>query len=144
MAFLDDEERENHFFNDTATTEIYTLHEAEQTLPLVKSIVTDIISAVNELKPYEADLKKLNDGPRLNRSQLIDKDNLSHYIDKKVGLIRDMRDELHQLDIELRSARRGIVHWRSRICGGPVVFCWEPDQEKIVYWHYVGAPCDQR
>jgi hypothetical protein len=149
MAFMDDLERDEFPVAIYHEPKIHTLHEAEKKLPLVKSIVMDILETLSDLKPYEKEYSNLLGIIRPGRDVLIDIDNMGRYIDRRVNHVRSMRDELASLDVELRSARHGTVHWTSRVCGAPVVLCWKPGdkvhgRDHILNWHYIGAPCEHR
>ncbi len=104
-------------------TKYFTPQEAQKTLPLVKSIVKDIIKCGTDLKI----ISEMDDEAIKNNNQIR-------------NLILEMQkyiDELEELGCFYKdwSFNVGLVDFPSLIDGEEVYLCWRSDEEKIEYYH---------
>ncbi len=102
-------------------TKYFTPKQAIKTLPLVKSIVKDILRCGNELKVIsESDNENNNDKIR--------------------SLILEMQgyiEELEELGCSFKdwNFTVGLVDFPSIIDGEEVLLCWKSDEETIKFYH---------
>jgi len=104
-------------------TKYFTPKEAIKTLPLVKSIVKDILRCGNDLKI----LSEASDEELKNNTKIRD-------------LILEMQkyiEELEELGCSFKdwNFTVGLVDFPAIIDGEEVLLCWKSDEETIRYYH---------
>jgi hypothetical protein len=106
-------------------------------LPLVKSIVRDIVdrrSELNKLHPERDTLERhrrdLSWGERARRYHIQDE------IVAAEGAYKQAVSELRDLGLSLVDVASGRVAFPTRINGRPAVFTWEPGEDSVQYWGY--------
>ena len=110
---------------------------ARQMLPLVKSIVADIVDRrthLNRLHPEQETLERhrrdLAWQERARRYQIQEE------IQATEGAYKRAVSELKDLGLALVDVNRGRVAFPTRINGRPAVFTWEPGEESVAFWSY--------
>lgn len=110
---------------------------ARQMLPLVKSIVADIVDRrthLNRLHPEQESLERhrrdLAWQERARRYQIQEE------IQATEGDYKRAVSELKDLGLALVDVNRGRVAFPTRINGRPAVFTWEPGEDSVAYWSY--------
>lgn len=113
---------------------LFTVDEANRTLPLVRRIVEDVVRQhrIWREKILELDLVASStraEEPRL-RAEVLEKEatELAREID---GYQR----ELEQLGIQLKDRRLGLVDFPSDMAGKRVLLCWRLGETEVQYWH---------
>jgi hypothetical protein len=110
---------------------------ARQMLPLVQSIVRDIVSRrsdLNRLHPEQENLER-------NRRELSwgERERRYHIQDEIVaaeGAYKQAVSELRDLGLSLVDVTSGRVAFPTRINGRPAVFTWQPGEDNVQYWSY--------
>lgn len=108
-----------------------------QMLPLVKSIVADIVTRrthLNRLHPEQETLER-------HRRELAWQERARRYqIQEEIvateGAYKQAVSELKDLGLALVDVNRGRVAFPTRINGRPAVFTWEPGEDNVAYWSY--------
>jgi hypothetical protein len=108
-----------------------------QMLPLVKSIVADIVDRrthLNRLHPEQESLER-------HRRDLAWQERARRYqIQEEIvateGDYKRAVSELKDLGLALVDVNRGRVAFPTRINGRPAVFTWEPGEDSVAYWSY--------
>lgn len=101
----------------------FTPKEAVKTLPLVKRIVSDILSLAGEIRQY------ISEHPEAEESE--------EYITSRLSKIQACMDELLELGCYYKdwNFSVGLVDFPSVIDGEDVFLCWRSDEENIRYFH---------
>lgn len=101
---------------------IFTVEEANKTLPLVKNIIRDIIA-------YS---KHLNELTELNE-EIQNKPEIDFLISK----IKEFIYELNEIGCEYKGiyGDAGLVDFPSVLNGQPILLCWKSDETEIKYFH---------
>jgi hypothetical protein len=110
---------------------------ARQMLPLVRSIVRDIVdyrSQLSKLHPEQESLEK-------HRRELAWQERERRYhIDEEIKAAESAFKlaiaELKGLGLALVDGDRGRVSFPTRINGREAVFTWQPDEDNVQYWNY--------
>lgn len=104
------------------TTRLFTPAEANRTLPLVKSIVSDILERARELRGLSALSASPEEDPEL---EAIRQD------------ILDLMQEIEDLGATYKdwSFDVGLVDFPARIDGRQVLLCWRSDEAEIAWYH---------
>lgn len=110
-----------------------------QMLPLVKSIVTDILSTREKLERLTPEQEKLERNRRSLDWQGRDRrysivDEIKNAEKELAGAVT----ELANLGVALVDVGAGQVAFPTRINGRPAAFSWQVGEESLTYWHYAG------
>jgi hypothetical protein len=113
------------------------LSTARQMLPLVKSIVQDIIETqleLNRLHPEQESLDR-------HRRDLVwaERDRRYRLREEVEAAERRMKaalSELGELGLSVADRNEGRVLFPTRINGRPAVFSWQPGEESVSFWSY--------
>ena len=104
------------------TAKLFTPAEANRTLPLVRSIVSDILERARELRGLSALSKNPEEDPELEliRQDILD---LMQEIEDLGAIYKDWNFEV------------GLVDFPARIDGRKVLLCWRSDEPEIGWYH---------
>lgn len=103
---------------------LFTLEEANRTLPLVKSIVRDVVERYQRLRKA---MTELNERPG-SRELQDEVENL------KADLMENV-EELSELGAELKSFELGLVDFYHKKDDRIVYLCWKLGEDNIAWWH---------
>lgn len=113
---------------------LFTVDEANRTLPLVRRIVEDVVRQhrIWREKILELDLVASSsraEEPRL-RAEVLEKEaqELAREID-------GYQKELEELGIQLKDRRLGLVDFPSDLAGKRVLLCWRLGETEVQFWH---------
>jgi hypothetical protein len=100
----------------------YTPQEANQSLPLVRRIVEDILARAKEVKAL------MNDG--------VGDSNRKQY-DKLLSVVEDHTRELEDLGCFFKdwNFEKGLVDFPAIIDGKEVLLCWHSDEPEVRWYH---------
>jgi hypothetical protein len=128
----------------TEPTRLFTLDEANATLPLVRAITQDLATSSFEVFERHQQFNRVMAGR--------DIDDDSPYCDELVQVRQDLEqqaerlqeylEELKQLGVEPRNGPRGIidtVDFPSLREDCTVYLCWQLGEDEISHWHELEA-----
>ena len=113
---------------------LFSLKEANGTLPLVSRIVGDIVRTARDIRRLEADadrLEKSHEKPRAEEIQ-----------GRLEGLVEDLQEyvrELERVGCELKDFEQGLVDFPARLGNRTVLLCWNLGEEQVLHWHELQA-----
>jgi hypothetical protein len=120
---------------------LFTIEEANQMLPLVRAITSDLVQLANELVERRQRLAMLTAGrdreagnPYSDELVAIEAE-----IEKDAQRLRGYIEELVQLGVEPKSAMDGLVDFPSMMDGRVVYLCWKLGEPEILHWHEIDA-----
>lgn len=123
--------------------QLFTLEEANQRLPLVKSIVRDIVSLFHDTEQREERLQEIRSlrPERRNFDDVYTEevDQVERELDEDRNRLRGFVDELQSLGVELKDPAQGLVDFRSESEGREVYLCWKHGEDDIAFWHELNA-----
>ena len=108
---------------------LYTPHEANRTLPLVRAITKDIRDIALRMRATWDRLQHLGAGRPTERAQIEDA-----FEDDRQRLLA-MNEELEQLGVELKDPVTGLLDFRAERGGEEVYLCWRLGEDCIDHWH---------
>ena len=117
---------------------IFTVEEANRTLPLVSRIVEDLVRdhARWEDKVREFELATVGAGPdhpdAIADLLQIEAQRLARDIEGYIA-------ELHELGVICKGMDTGLVDFRGLLDGREVFFCWKLGEPSVQYWHELDA-----
>lgn len=113
---------------------LFTVEEANKTLPLVRRILDDVVRQHRlwREKILELDLVASSSrvGDPRDRAEVLEREaqELAREID---GYQRELED----LGIQLKDRRLGLVDFPSEIGGRRVLLCWRLGEAEVQFWH---------
>ena len=117
---------------------IFTVEEANRTLPLVSRIVEDLVREHKlwEDKVREFELATVGSSPE--RPDAI-AELLQMEAQRLATDIEGYIAELNDLGVICKGMGTGLVDFRGRIDGCDVFYCWKLGEASVLYWHDVDA-----
>jgi hypothetical protein len=106
-------------------------------LPLVQSIVRDIVDHRSQLTKLHPEQDSLN----RNRRELEWRDRERRYsVHEEIlaaeNAFKRAVTELRELGLALVDGEAGRVAFPTRINGRPAVFTWQPGEDNVMFWSY--------
>lgn len=115
------------------------LHTARQMIPLVRSIVTDIVDTRRRMGTLVPEQNSLEQNRRnLDWSNRQRRYRLSEELSQAETALKKAELELTGLGLHLVDAEGGRVDFPTRINGRPAAFSWQLGEEALDFWHYTG------
>jgi hypothetical protein len=117
---------------------IFTVEEANRTLPLVSRIVEDLVREHKlwEDKVREFELATVGSSPEhpdaIAELLQMEAQRLATDIEGYIA-------ELSDLGVICKGMGTGLVDFRGRIDGRDVFYCWKLGEASVLYWHDVDA-----
>ncbi|MDP3911457.1 MAG: DUF2203 domain-containing protein [Gemmatimonadales bacterium] len=118
---------------------LFTLAEANRTLPLVKRIVEDILAAYPAWKDLVARYELIAAQARPEWGESPEQLSLKHEIDTVAAKINDYLKELEQIGCEFKGFDEGLVDFHGRLERREILWCWKVGEERISHWHDLDA-----
>jgi hypothetical protein len=118
---------------------LFTLPQAQRTLPLVKRIVADITALHPQWRDlvYRYELAAAQARPDWGESP--EQVGLRNEIDAIARQINDYLVELDQIGCEFKGFELGLVDFRGELDGREVYWCWQQGEETIAHYHEIAA-----
>lgn len=120
---------------------MFTVHEANARLPLVKAIVADLVSLARDVVQRRQRLSDLSrSAGRDERGPY--KEELTHVeeeLDKDTQKVVEYVEELRALGIEPKSVTEGLVDFPALLDGREVYLCWRLGEPEVGFWHELDA-----
>jgi hypothetical protein len=116
----------------------FTVEQANRTLPLVRKIVEDIVSQHRRWRETILELDLVAQSAR-PEDQLVRVEELER---QALSLSRELdgyQRELHDLGIQLKDSRLGLIDFPSEIGGRTVLLCWRLGEPEVQFWHEANA-----
>jgi hypothetical protein len=114
--------------------QLYTVDQANRTLPLVRRIVEDV---VREHERWQGAIVQLDVLMSTSRADLPDPRIAA--LEREVqSIARDLdrcQGELEALDIQLKDRRIGLIDFPSELDGRRVLLCWRLGEPSVQFWH---------
>lgn len=119
----------------TAIRTLFTVDEANQVLPLIRSIVRDIVDDFRELRAAGRERRALEveTAGSVGAERYIEelKDKVNEYSARIERYLRELSD----LGLEVRDLELGLVDFPSLIDGEPAYLSWRLGEEHVCWWH---------
>ena len=117
---------------------IFTVDEANRTLPLVSRIVDDLVRdhRIWEDKVREFELATVGASPE-------HPDAIAELLQSEAQrLAREIEGyiaELNDLGVIVKGMDTGLVDFRGQMDGRDVYYCWKLGEASVMYWHEIDA-----
>ncbi len=111
---------------------VFSLEQANKTLPLVGQIVNDIVTLYRQMAATQ---QKLASEPL----DIFERETLEMAAEKQETQFDGYVDELAAIGCELKDANMGLVDFIGRHDGRDVYLCWRVGEPQIEFWHELHA-----
>src|SRR3954470_19297008 len=118
--------------------QLFTVEQANKTLPLVRKIVEDVVQQHRRWREtiLELDLVASSARPEepAGRAEELER--------QALALAKELdgyQRELEDLGIQLKDRRLGLVDFPSDMGGRTVLLCWRLGEPEVQFWHEVDA-----
>jgi hypothetical protein len=117
---------------------LFTVDQANATLPLVRKIVADIVRqhAGWREKILELDLASSNAQAEGDHAEA---QRLEREVQALAREIAGFQRELDALGIELKDPRLGLVDFPGEFNGRRILLCWRMGEPEVQFWHELDA-----
>lgn len=105
---------------------LYTVEEANRTLPYVRAIVAEIRERYRAIQDRG---RRHRDGDREVR------ETLKEEIRLQAERIHACMQELEEIGAELKDYDLGLVDFPAQLEGRRILLCWKFDEDGVVHWH---------
>jgi hypothetical protein len=119
----------------TGIRTLFTVEEANQVLPLVRSVVRDVVNDFRELRNAGRERRALEVETAGNRQAQRHIDGLKDKVDQYSARIESYLRELSDLGLEVRDLELGLVDFPSLIDGEPAYLSWRLGEDDVSWWH---------
>jgi hypothetical protein len=120
---------------------LFTVEEANQCLPLVRAITSDLVSLTLEVLDRRQRLAMLTAGRERDAGDVYSEElaSIEAEIDKDAQRLNEYVRELIDLGVEPKSAADGLVDFPSMMDGRLVLLCWKLGEPEVLHWHEIDA-----
>jgi hypothetical protein len=117
-------------------TRVFSVEDANRTLPLVRRIVQDIVEAH---AAWARVVERFEVATALSRADAPDPEAemLQRDAQRLAQDIQGFVEELEELGVEFKGFELGLVDFPSEREGRPVFLCWKLGEESVSFWHEV-------
>ncbi len=119
---------------------VFTPAEANQTLPLVKVIVSDIVTLYKSVHDRQGRLAIIRQRPGMeNRddSNVYGEElrQIEEELNRDIERLEEYLEELKSIGVELKDPVKGLIDFNTIIDGREAYLCWHLGEEEVLYWH---------
>jgi hypothetical protein len=116
---------------------LFTVDQANATLPLVGAITGDVVNLTREIveRGDRLDLLKSQREPDVEDVYSEELAEIEKELHGDAGRLREYIDELSDLGVELKSAGKGLVDFPTIIDEQPAYLCWQLGEKEVLHWH---------
>ncbi len=114
--------------------QLFTVDQANRTLPLVRRIVEDV---VREHQRWQEGIVELDLIGSATQPSMPDP-RIAALEQKIQGIAREIdafQRELEELGIQLKDRRIGLIDFPSELDGRPMLLCWKLGEPSVQFWH---------
>ena len=119
----------------------FTAEEANKTLPLVRKIVSDIVTQYRGVHELRERLSSIRRDPRKPADDVYSEE-LAHSqaeLEAEQASLLGLIDELAHLGIEPKGPDTGLCDFPSLRDGRVVYLCWRLGEPAVTHWHELDA-----
>lgn len=122
-------------------TKLFTLEQANASLPLVRVITADIVSLTESMIDRRERLQYLKHGREDAPSDVYadELDDMERLLEQDAIRLQELVEELSELGVELKSLPEGLIDFPSIRDGRKVYLCWKYNEPHVEYWHELDA-----
>jgi len=121
-------------------TKIFTVEDANRSLPLVRAIVTDLVRLSQEVIERRQRLVHLTAGRNRVAGDPYGEElaHIEQELEKDALQLQEYVEELRQLGVEPKGPE-GLVDFPTLMDDRLVYLCWKLGEPEVLYWHELDA-----
>ena len=118
---------------------MFTVEDANATLPLVGAICRDLSSLSHEVVERKERLSVLLAGRDENRDDLYRQElvQIEEELKRDTARVEEYVQELRDLGVEPKVGTEGLVGFPSMMDGRVVFLSWKLDETEVLFWHEI-------
>lgn len=116
----------------------FTLEQAHQLLPVLKSLIRRAMEAKKLLERIEKELQDLRHRILLSGGLWVNVAAMSRRHAERERITQEAKDalgEIHAIGVQVKDLDIGLLDFPCAVDEGIVLLCWKYGEEKIQYWH---------
>ena len=117
----------------------FTLAQANQTLPLVRRVVSDITALYPRWRDLVYRYELIAAQARAEWGESPEQVDLRGQIDGVAHKINDYLQELDQIGCIFKGFEEGLVDFYGQLDGREILWCWKLGEPAIEHWHEIEA-----
>lgn len=117
------------------SVKVFTVAEANRTLPLVRRIVADVVAEHPEWRQLVAEYEVAALSSRPEAGESAEQQRRRARIDTVAGRIDGYVRELRSVGCQLKSYEDGTVDFYARYHNRLVLLCWRLGEDAVAHWH---------
>lgn len=117
------------------SVKVFTVLEANRTLPLVSRIVRDVVAEHPRWRELVAEYEVAALSARPEGGESADQARLQQEIDAIAHRIDGYVRELDEVGCHLKSYEDGVVDFYARYQNRLIFLCWRLGEEAVTHWH---------
>ena len=116
---------------------LFTVEEANATLPLVQRITHDLQELASEIIDRRQRLALLTDGREARQGDPYaeELEAIRKQLEQDEERAHEYFDELRQIGVEPKGAAEGLVDFPTMIDGELAYLCWQLGEPELLHWH---------
>jgi len=122
-----------------AEARIFTLEEAERTLPLLRRILTDLKTEYRTWQDALAEFELLSGATRADAGESAELQAARKLVTDSAARISDYLGEIEAVGCLFKGFDAGLVDFYTLREDRLVFLCWRVDEEHITHWHEIEA-----
>jgi hypothetical protein len=121
----------------TIRRKVFSVEEANATLPLVRAIVKDLAELSTHVAERRERLAAISPSRDRDSGDPYQEEvaQIEEELQQDTERLREYIDELLDLGVEPKGATEGLVDFPAVIDGRQVYLCWKLGEPEILYWH---------
>jgi hypothetical protein len=117
-------------------TRYFTVEEANRTLPLVRRVVSDIVTTHRRLMERAEEYRAL---AAVGEAHVVRRDELEQELRELTGAVNAFIEELNDIGVLFKGFEHGLVDYYATLNGRPVFLCWKLGEPWIEWYHELNA-----
>lgn len=131
----------------------FTLEEANALLPVVESLLEQVIAAKEEAERLEGEIQSLRQRIFLSGGMTVDIASVARNRADAEAQVQKAKESLGEIDsigVQVKDLDTGLLDFPCRIDGDLVLLCWRRGERRIEFWHTLESgfrgrqPLDER
>jgi hypothetical protein len=120
---------------------LFTVDEANASLPLVRAIVQDLADLSQEVIERRERLSHLLAGRERDENSPYDSEltQVERELEQDSERLQEFVEELRDLGVEPKNGPQGLVDFPSLMDGRIVYLCWRLGEPEVLHWHELDA-----
>jgi hypothetical protein len=121
----------------TTRSATFTTADANRALPLVRSIVEDLVADYAKMRDADRERRALEVESAGSAASARQIEALKTEAAERRTRVEGYLKELNDLGIEVKDPERGLVDFPGERNGQPIYLCWQLGETAVSHWHAV-------